>query len=127
VTPIKRLAETFGQEPANAVEWFYPARLNLDVDVASPLVQNGAARLMGLRLRWARRARLPVYALQTSLTKGAVLRGARSFARLSHAPAARSRFVDAAASESHLDPLTAAPDRNAFLKTVIPWLRGFTS
>src|SRR4051795_117036 len=75
VTPIERLAQTFGQEPANAVEWFYPARLNLDVDVASPLAQNSAARLLGLRLRWARRGRLPVYALQTSLTHGNVLKG----------------------------------------------------
>jgi pimeloyl-ACP methyl ester carboxylesterase len=125
VTPIERLAQTFGQEPANGVEWFYPARLNLDVDAASPLAQNAAARYLGLRLRWARRARLPVYALQTSLTHGAVLRGAKSYMKLSGAPAGRSRLVDASASESHLDPLTAAPDRNDFLETVVPWLRRF--
>jgi hypothetical protein len=66
---------------------------------------------------------VPVYALQTSLTHGAVLKGARSFIRLSRTPAARSRLVDAAATESHLDPLTAAPDRNVYLQTVVPWLR----
>jgi pimeloyl-ACP methyl ester carboxylesterase len=123
VTPLRRLAETFGQEPANAVEWFYPARLNLDVDAASPLAQNAAAKLLGLRLKWARRARLPVYALQTSLTKGGVLKGARSFIKLSGSPRSRAVLVDASSEQSHLDPLTATPAKNRYLKTVVPFLR----
>jgi len=32
-------------------------------------------------------------------------------------------LVDRAASTSHLDPLTAAPERNDFLRTVVPFLR----
>ncbi|MCW2986995.1 MAG: alpha/beta hydrolase [Conexibacter sp.] len=124
VSPIARVAATFGQEPANAVEWFYPARLNLDVDAASPLAQNGAARYLGLRLKWARQADVPVYALQTSLTHGAVLKGAKSFIKLSRSPAGEAKLVDAGVTESHLDPLTAAPATNAYLKTVVPWLKG---
>lgn len=124
VSPIRRVEETFGQEPANAVEWFYPARLNLDVDAASPLVQNSAAKYLGLRLKWAKQAALPVYAVQTSLTNGAVLKGARSFVKLSHSPASEAKYVDASSTMSHLDPLTAAPSRNAYLKTVVPWLKG---
>jgi pimeloyl-ACP methyl ester carboxylesterase len=123
VTPLRRLAETFGQEPANAVEWFYPARLNLDVDAASPLRRTAAAKYLGLRLKWASRAVLPVYALQTSLTHGGVLRGARSFIRLSRSPRRRAVLVDASATESHLDPLTAAPAKNPYLRTVVPFLR----
>src|SRR3954447_14293113 len=123
VSPIERLARTFGQEPANAVEWFYPSRLNLDVDAASPLTQNSAATYLGLRLKWARQADVPVYALQTSLTKGAVLKGARSFVQRSHSPAKLARYVDASKTESHLDPLTAAPKTNDYLKTVVPWLK----
>src|SRR4051794_25183217 len=123
VTPIARLAQTFGQEPANAVEWFYPARLNLDVDAASPLTQNSAATYLGLRLKWARQADMPVYALQTSLTHGAVLKGARSFVKLSRSPAGLARYVDASTTESHLDPLTAAPESNDYIKTVVPWLK----
>jgi hypothetical protein len=38
-------------------------------------------------------------------------------------PRSRSVLVDAAASESHLDPLTAAPNRDRFLQTVVPFLR----
>jgi pimeloyl-ACP methyl ester carboxylesterase len=123
VSPIARVAKTFGQEPANAVEWFYPARLNLDVDAASPLAQNAAAKYLGLRLKWAKRADVPVYALQTSLTHGAVLKGARSFVKLSDSPARLARYVDASKTESHLDPLTAAPAKNDYLKTVVPWLK----
>jgi hypothetical protein len=32
-------------------------------------------------------------------------------------------LVDASNDESHLDPLTAAPARNEFLQTVVPFLR----
>jgi hypothetical protein len=32
-------------------------------------------------------------------------------------------LVDASATESHLDPLTAAPARSEFLRTVVPFLR----
>jgi hypothetical protein len=32
-------------------------------------------------------------------------------------------LVDASNDESHLDPLTAAPARNEFLQTIVPFLR----
>jgi len=122
VTPIERLAQTFGQEPANAVEWFYPARLNLDVDAASPLRMTSAARYLGLRLRHARQIDLPLYAIQTSLTDGAVLRGARRLIADARIQRRRSVLVDASKTDSHLDPLTAAPARSRYLQTVVPFL-----
>jgi pimeloyl-ACP methyl ester carboxylesterase len=124
VSPLQRVAETFGQEPANAVEWFYPSRLNLDVDAASPLVENSAAKFLGLRIEYARQADMPVYALQTSLTNGAVLKGAKSFVARSKSPKQLAEYVDASHDMSHLDPLTAAPATNTYLKTVVPWLKG---
>ncbi|MCW2992621.1 MAG: alpha/beta hydrolase [Conexibacter sp.] len=124
VSPIARVAETFGQEPGNAVEWFYPSRLNLDVDAASPLTENSTAKYLGLRIKYAKQVDLPLYAVQTSLTKGGVLKGAKSFIKLSQSPAKEDELVDASATESHLDPLTAAPATNQYLKTVIPWLKG---
>jgi pimeloyl-ACP methyl ester carboxylesterase len=126
VSPLTRVAQTFGQEPANAVEWFYPSRLNLDVDAASPLVENSAATYLGLRIKYARQADVPVYALQTSLTNGAVLKGAKSFVNRSKSPKKLAEYVDASATDSHLDPLTSAPATSAYLKTVIPWLKKVT-
>jgi pimeloyl-ACP methyl ester carboxylesterase len=123
VTPIERLAQTFGQEPANATEWYFPAKLSIDVDAANGLTRNAQTDYLKLR-PWHRRAvDLPLYALQTDLSNGRVLRGARRFIAGSKVPRARSVLVDASATESHLDPLTAAPDRNRFLQTVVPFLR----
>ena len=66
---------------------------------------------------------MPLYALQTDLTGGRVLRGARRLLATSRIPPRRAKFVDASRENSHLDPLTAAPETSRFLKTVIPWLK----
>lgn len=125
-TPIARAAALFAHEPGNAVDWFYPSRLNLDVDAASPMRMTKAARRLGLRLEHTRQIKVPLYALETSLTHGNVLKGARALIARSpirRLPAADRTLVDAAKTESHLDPLTASPDKNRFLRTAVPWLR----
>jgi hypothetical protein len=63
---------------------------------------------------------VPLYAFSTSLTKGAVARGAQRLARM--APIPRRVVVDDRGT-SHLDPLSAAPRTNRFLKTVVPFLK----
>jgi hypothetical protein len=123
VTPIERLAQTFAQEPANAAEWYFPGRLTIDVDAANALARNAQTELLHLRPWHRREVDLPLYALQTSLSNGHVLRGARRFIAGSKVPRGRSVLVDASATESHLDPLTAAPDRNRFLETVVAFLK----
>ena len=123
VTPIQRLARLFGRSPVDAAEWYFPVRLSLDMNGASGLGRNAVTKLLGLREFHRRSIRLPLYALQTDLTGGRVLRGARRLIASSRIPARRSRLVDASRTNSHLDPLTSAPERSAFLKTVIPFLR----
>jgi hypothetical protein len=123
VTPIERLAQTFAQEPSNATEWYFPARLSIDVDAANALTRNKQTDYLHLRPWHRRQVDLPLYALQTELSHGHVLRGARRFIAGSKVPRSRAVLVDASATESHLDPLTAAPDRNRFLQTVVPFLR----
>ena len=63
---------------------------------------------------------LPLYAFETDLTGGRVLRGAKRFMEASRIK--RATLV-ADHNTSHLDPLTAAPDRNTFLKSVAPFLK----
>jgi hypothetical protein len=123
VTPIDRLAENFGQEPSNGVEWFFPRRLTIDTNGANELRQNEVADFLGLRLRHARKIDVPIYAVQTDLTDGDVLRGAKRLVKLAKTKRGDSRLVDAAPQQSHLDPLTAAPKRNEFLKTVVPFIK----
>jgi hypothetical protein len=121
VTPVARLARFAGRTPVNSTEWFFPRRLTLDVDAASPLRQTKAAKLLGLRLEHAKRIKLPLYAFQTDLTDGGVLRGARRLKSMSRIRT--STLVDGAPEQSHLDPLLAAPGVNEFLQTVVPFLR----
>ena len=120
VTPIRRFARAFAADRPNATEWYYPRRLLLDIDAANDLRMNAAARVLGLRLRHGREIRLPLYAYSTALTRGRVARGAERlvrFSRIEEFSITDDRGV------SHLDPLVAAPARNDFLKSVVPFLR----
>jgi hypothetical protein len=123
VTPIARVADTFAQEPANGVEWYFPDRLRIDINGADELRRNRVANLLDLRLWHTRRVDVPLYAFQTSLTDGDVLRGAERFVRRSSLGRRDAVLEDRTSTTSHLDPLTAAPRSNDFLKTVIPFLR----
>jgi pimeloyl-ACP methyl ester carboxylesterase len=124
VTPVGRLADTLAQEPANGVEWYYPRRLNIDVDGADKLRRNRVTKFLDLRTWHARKVDVPLYAFQTSLTGGDVLRGARRFVKRSAVRSRDATLVDRSATTSHLDPLTAAPETNDFLDTVAPFLKG---
>jgi hypothetical protein len=120
LTPIRRFAQAYAANDPNATEWYYPRRLLLDIDSANDLRQNAAARIVGLRLLHGRQIDVPLYVFSTSLTKGAVARGALRLAHL--APIPRHVVVDDRGT-SHLDPLSAAPKTNHFLKTVVPFLK----
>jgi hypothetical protein len=122
VTPVARLAATFGQEPSNAVEWYFPKRLTIDTNGADRMRMNDVARFLGLRLEHTREIDVPIYAIQTDLTDGDVLRGARRLVKLARTRPAAAELVDADPQQSHLDPLTAAPKRNMFVSTVAPFI-----
>jgi pimeloyl-ACP methyl ester carboxylesterase len=122
LTPVARLAETFGQEPTNAVEWYFPIRLTIDTNGADQMTQNDVASFLGLRLMHTSQVNLPLYAIATDLAGAHVLDGARNFIRRSRTTRRQSMLVNRNPLMSHLDPLTAAPKKNAFLKTVVPFL-----
>lgn len=122
VTPVARLAKNFAQEPTNGVEWYFPRRLTIDTDGADALRQNQVAEFLGLRLLHSKRIDVPVYAFQTDLTDGDVLRGARRLVKRARTTRSQAMLVDGAPQQSHLDPLTASPKRNEFLRTVVEFL-----
>jgi pimeloyl-ACP methyl ester carboxylesterase len=122
VTPVSRLAETFGQEPTNAVEWYFPKRLTIDTNGADQMQANDVTNFLGLRLFHTRKVDLPLYAIATDLAGAHVLDGARNLIRRSRTTRSESMLVNRNPLMSHLDPLTAAPKTNAFLKTVVPFL-----
>jgi hypothetical protein len=119
LTPIQRHARAYAADSPNATEWYYPRRLLLDFDAASPMRRTPAARFLGLRLMHGHEIDVPVYAFSTALTRGRVARGARRLVLRSRIR--QSTIVDDRGT-SHLDPLSAAPSRNHFLKSVVPFL-----
>ncbi|MDQ2621887.1 MAG: alpha/beta fold hydrolase [Actinomycetota bacterium] len=123
ITPIRNLALTFAQEPANAVDWFFPTRITIDANGADQMRMNPVARHLGLRLFHTRKVNLPFYVIQTDDTGGDVLKGARNWLRRTKTPRRQAVLVNRDPLMSHLDPLVAAPRRNAFIKTVGPFLR----
>ena len=120
LTPIRRFAQAYAANDPNATEWYYPRRLLLDIDSANDVRQNAAARIVGLRLLHKREIDVPLYAFSTSLTQGRVAMGARRLVAGSRIK--RDVIVDDRRT-SHLDPLSAAPSTNRFLKTVVPFLK----
>jgi pimeloyl-ACP methyl ester carboxylesterase len=118
ITPVANIAETFGQEPANAVEWYFPRRLTIDTNGANAMRQNGVADLLGLRLEHTDEIDIPIYAFQTDLTDGGVLRGANNLLDRAKTKRSESMLVEGAPQASHLDPLTASTKKNEFLSTV---------
>jgi pimeloyl-ACP methyl ester carboxylesterase len=124
VTPIARLIKTFGQQPTNGSEWFFPRRLTIDTNGANELRQNEVADFLGLRLLHAKRIDVPIYAFQTDLTEGGVLRGAKRLIKRAKTKRSQAMLVDGAPQQSHLDPLVAKPSRNEFLRTVVEFLDG---
>jgi pimeloyl-ACP methyl ester carboxylesterase len=120
LTPLRRFAKAFSSDAPNATEWYYPRRLLLDFDAASPLRMTRAATYLGLRLLHGSHIDVPLYAYSTDLTEGRVAEGARRLARRS---LIKHPVVIDDRTAAHLDPLAAAPGRNRFLKTVVPFLR----
>jgi hypothetical protein len=123
VSPIGRVADFWAAQPVNGVEWYFPQRLSIDVDGANELQRNAVTRALKLRPWHLRKVDVPLYAFETDLTEGRVLRGARRYIARSRVPRRASVLVDRGATTSHLDPLTAAPATNDFLKTAVPWLK----
>lgn len=123
LSPVARLAATFGQEPANGVEWYFPRRLTIDTDAASAMDPTEAANYLGLRLFHTDKIDDPLYVLQTDLTHGSVLQGGRNLIQRSRTTKKESMLVNAAPEQAHLDPLIAAPKTNRFFRTVDDFLR----
>ena len=123
LSTVRRAATMFSGIPGiDGTVWYHPRRLSLDGQAVAGGVRNPAQKVLGVRATHGRDVHLPIYAIETSLGAGRVLEGARRLARRSHA-ARRLKLVDRHRTYDHIDPLSALPGSNAFLKTVIPFLR----
>jgi pimeloyl-ACP methyl ester carboxylesterase len=121
---VQRAATMFsGIRGVDGTAWYHPRRLSIDGGAVAGGVRNPAQKVLGVRATHGDDLDLPIYAIETSLGAGRVLRGARALARRSHIGRRRLTLVDRHRTYDHVDPLSALPSRNAFVKTVIPFLR----
>ncbi|MDX2699935.1 alpha/beta hydrolase [Streptomyces ipomoeae] len=119
ITPIGRVAEAYAGPMPGVWEWYWPARLSVDLDVADVYADTELARSLGLRLWHAAALDTPLYAFGTSYSHGTVLDGARRVVAESRIPYAAYESDEAM---NHLDPLFAAPAHNTVTRTLTEFL-----
>ncbi|MCL6734625.1 hypothetical protein [Streptomyces neyagawaensis] len=113
------MAEAYTGPVAAVWEWYWPARLSVDLDVSDAYADTDLAR-SGLRLRHAAGLDVPLYAFQTSAYRGTVL-GAARVAAESRVPYAVHETDE---GMNHLDPLSAATAHNTATRTLAEFVRG---
>src|SRR4029079_4306135 len=75
---VRRFCATFTQEPGNGLEWYFPIRLEIDLAQGmQQMVPTPVTRLRGLRPFHLHQIDVPLYAIETRLSHGHVLRAAR--------------------------------------------------
>jgi len=121
ITPIARVAESYAGPRPGVWEWYWPARLSVDLDVADAYADTSLAQSLGLRLRHAAELAVPLYAFETSYAKGTIVAGARRVVAGSRIPHAT---YESAPGMNHLDPLFAAASHNTLTRTLAPFLTG---
>jgi len=123
ITPVQNIADVFAQAPLGATDWYYPERLSIDAEASGPLQQTPLATYLGLRLLHTGQVDVPLYAFQTSLggTDNAVADQAHAYQAESKIPSVT--VISRVTTYSHLDPLLGTPADNAFLQSVVPWLK----
>ena len=122
ITPVGRVAEAYAGGPTPAVwEWYWPARLSVDLDVTDVYADTDLTRSLGLRLLHGADLDTPLYVFQTSYAKGTIASAAREVVAGSRIPYATYETDD---GMNHLDPLFAAASHNTLTRTLAPFLAG---
>jgi pimeloyl-ACP methyl ester carboxylesterase len=127
LTTLKRGAQAFsgvpGHKGIDGTEWFFPTRLSLDAGAVGGGVKNAAQSVLGVHAIHGRSVHMPLYAFETSLGKGRVLKAVKALAARSHVAKKHVVLVNRNKTYAHIDPLVAVPSKNAFLKTLVPFLK----
>ncbi len=111
---------------SDGFSWFHPLRLSLDAAAVAGGRANAAGRALGVKATRGAQARLPIYAYETSLGKGRVLKAALAFAQRARVPVSEIKLVSRSSRDAHCDPIFDDYDANDFLQTVIPFLEATT-
>ena len=127
ITPIQRYATMisgWGLQNVDGTAWYHPLRLTIDGGAVADGNANPAQKVLDVRTTHGDDVHVPIYAFATSLGDDRVVDAAKALARQSHVPKREVTTINKAKTYAHNDPNAASPDRNAFLKHLIPFLDG---
>jgi len=128
LTPIRRFAEMFsgsGLKGLDGTAWYHPQRLTIDAGAVAAGNKNPAQKVLDVHATHGKGLprKLRIYAFGAALGGTRVLDAARALAKQSHIPRSHLVLVDRHTTYAHNDPNSASPDRNDFLKRLIPFLK----
>jgi pimeloyl-ACP methyl ester carboxylesterase len=128
LTPIRRFAEMFsgwGLKGLDGTAWYHPQRLTIDAGAVAAGNKNPAQKVLDVHATHGKDLprKLRIYAFGAALGATRVLDAARALAKQSHIPRSRLVLVDRHTTYAHNDPNSASPERNDFLKRLIPFLK----
>lgn len=112
--------QTVGED---GTSWYHPSKLSIDSGAINNGVDNPAQAVYGDHATMGDQVKLPMYSFDTSLGNGRVADATRQLAEQSKVPDGWVKTVKRTKNFAHIDPISAAPAKNAFLQTVIPFLR----
>jgi hypothetical protein len=126
LTPIRRYATMLsgkGVVNADGSEWYFPARLTLDLAGVGNGTASPAQRVLGLRSTLGRRLprSLRIYGFGARLGGATILSEIRRLARQSGIPRSHLTLVDRHATYAHNDPAGAFP-HNVFFTHLVRFL-----
>jgi hypothetical protein len=129
LTPLNRFAKMFsgwGLRGLDGTAWYHPLRLTIDGGAVAAGNRNPAQKVLDVRATrgHALPRSLRIYAFGAALGGERVLDAAKALAAQSHIPRSHLKLIDRHTTYAHNDPNSASPKRNAFLKGLIPFLRG---
>jgi len=124
----QRTADAFrGIENMDGTAWYHPRRLSLDSSAVNGGIDNPAQEVLGLDATHGDELDVPIYAFETSLGwangTSRVIAAARAVAEQSGVKGKDLKLISKPQKYAHIDPLTATPKKNAFLKALIPFLK----
>jgi hypothetical protein len=132
ITPIQRWASIFsgwGVLGHDGTAWYHPMRLTIDAGAVGDGLANPAQAVLDVHSTLAAKLskRMRIYAFGAALGGANVLANARALAAEAGIPRRNLKLVDRAATYAHNDPNSAQPKVNAFLKRLVPFLRGIAA
>jgi pimeloyl-ACP methyl ester carboxylesterase len=126
LTPLRRMADVFsgtGLKGLDGTAWYHPRRLTIDAGAVGNGIANPAQDVLDVHATHGKDLqRIPIFAFAAALGAQRVVDGATALAAQAGTRKRDTVILDRHTTYAHVDPLSAAPGKNDFVKRVVPFL-----